>query len=228
MRPKLKHIFFDLDHTLWDFDKNSTLTFQKIFNQNNITIPIAEFKKVYEPINFQYWKLYREEQIDKSSLRFGRLNDSFKALNYLIDPQLIHTISNQYIQYLTTFNHLFEDAANILNYLRPKYQLHIITNGFQEVQHKKIEAAQIAHYFKTVTNSEMAGVKKPNPKIFDYALAKAHANPQESMMIGDNYEADILGGLNAGLDVIFFNIHNHNAQIKVKEVKALSQLKEYL
>ena len=201
----IKHVFFDLDHTLWDFDKNSALTFEKIFQIHNINLNINDFLKVYEPLNLNYWKLYREERIDKASLRYGRLKDTFDALSISVDDQLIFQLSEDYITYLTTFNHLFDGTLELLQYLQPKYQLHIITNGFEEAQQKKMDVSNISKYFKTVTNSEQAGVKKPNPIIFDYALKTAVAKPNESIMIGDNYEADILGALQVGFDVIFFN-----------------------
>ncbi|HZW63981.1 MAG TPA: YjjG family noncanonical pyrimidine nucleotidase [Flavobacteriaceae bacterium] len=228
---KLKHIthvFFDLDHTLWDFDKNSALTFEKIFELNQLSIHLQDFITVYEPINLKYWQLYRNEQIDKTNLRFGRLNDAFNALGIELEPERIHKLAHDYITYLATFNHLFEDTISILQYLKENYNLHIITNGFKEVQHQKLENSGILSYFQTVTNSEMVGVKKPNPKIFEHALHSAQAKTQNSIMIGDNLEADVYGALHVGLDAIFFNYRNENIQQEIKEVKNLSALKKYL
>jgi putative hydrolase of the HAD superfamily len=224
----ITHVFFDLDHTLWDFDKNSALTFEKIFNQNNIDINLSEFLEVYLPINLSYWKLYREDKIDKSSLRYGRLNDTFTALDVKIKSRMIHKLSEDYITYLCTFNHLFDGTEEILEYLKPKYKLHIITNGFKEVQQGKLNKANINHYFETVTNSEMVGVKKPNPKIFHHALEKARAFPQNSIMIGDNLEADVLGAIDVGLDAICFNYHNENINNEIKEINCLLEIKNYL
>ena len=169
-------VFFDLDHTLWDFDKNSALTFEKIFELNKITVNIAEFLSFYEPINLQYWKLYREEKIDKASLRFSRLNDAFLAIDVVLKKEIIYKLSEDYIIHLATFNHLFDNTIEIFEYLSLKYNLHIITNGFEEIQQKKMTNSNIHHYFKTVTNSEKVGVKKPNPKIFNYALEVSNAN----------------------------------------------------
>ena len=229
MRLKnISHIFFDLDHTLWDFDKNSGLTFEKIFNLNGIDINLREFLEVYEPINFQYWKLYREERIDKASLRFGRLNDAFKQLNKKVKTGMIHKLSEDYIAYLCTFNHLFDGAIEILEYLSPNYELHIITNGFKEVQQGKLNQSNIDHFFKTVTNSEMVGVKKPNPKIFNHALEVARADKSKSIMIGDNLEADVMGALDVGLDAICFNYHNEELNGDIKKVDHLSELKKFL
>ncbi len=224
----ISHIFFDLDHTLWDFDKNSALTFEKIFNINSIDTNLSAFLEIYEPINFQYWKLYREDKIDKDKLRFGRLHDAFSRLQVKVKPSMIYKLSDDYISYLCTFNNLFDGALEILEYLSSQYELHIITNGFKEVQQGKLNNANINHYFSTVTNSEMVGVKKPNPKIFNHALNVAKANKENSIMIGDNLEADIFGALNCGLDAICFNYHNEVLDANVKRVDNLLELKHYL
>ncbi|OUR91377.1 noncanonical pyrimidine nucleotidase, YjjG family [Flavobacteriales bacterium 34_180_T64] len=224
----IKHIFFDLDHTLWDFDKNSSLAFDKIFKLHNVTVNTTDFLSVYEPINFDYWRLYREEKVSKSNLRYGRLKDSFDAINFEVSDQLIDLLSVDYINYLTTFNHLLKGSIEILQYLQPKYELHIITNGFEEAQIRKMNSSNIRHYFKTITNSEMAGVKKPNPIIFDFALNVANASAHESLMIGDNYEADIIGALEVGFDAIYYNYHNHDPEPHIKEIKDLVDLKMYL
>lgn len=221
-------VFFDLDHTLWDFDKNSALTFEKIFELNNIDVDTKQFLSYYEPINLGYWKLYREDKIDKDSLRFGRLNDAFLAINKEIEKKIIYKLSEDYITYLATFNHLFDNAIDILNYLNVKYKLHIITNGFKEIQYKKLMLSNINHYFDTITNSEQVGVKKPNPKIFNYAIEAANTHPDRSIMIGDNYEADIMGAYNIGMDVIFFNINNESINGDVKQINDLIHLKKYL
>jgi putative hydrolase of the HAD superfamily len=224
----ISHVFFDLDHTLWDFDKNSALTFTKIFSINNLEINIDEFLEVYVPINFQYWKLYREEKIDKDKLRYGRLNDAFNILQIEVKRSMIYKLSDDYITYLCTFNNLFEGTMEILEYLYSKYQLHIITNGFKEVQQGKLNNSNINRFFSTVTNSEMVGVKKPNPKIFNHALSAAKATTENSIMIGDNLEADVQGALNIGLDAICFNYHNEDLDTDVKQVDNLLELKHYL
>jgi putative hydrolase of the HAD superfamily len=224
----ISHVFFDLDHTLWDFDKNSALTFEKIFELNDIGTNLDEFLEVYVPINLNYWKLYREEKIDKASLRYGRLNDAFNALNVEIKTSMIYKLSEDYIKYLSTFNHLFEGTIEILDYLKPKYNLHIITNGFKEVQQGKLNQANIDHYFQTVTNSEMVGVKKPNPKIFNHALTMAKATPENSIMIGDNYEADIMGALNLGFEAICFNYHNEILSEGIIEINHLKEIEQFL
>jgi len=228
MNNKLTDIFFDLDHTLWDFDRNSALTFDIIFKKNNIEIDYETFSKAYQPINLEYWKLYGAEKVTKEKLRYGRLKDTFDALKMEVSNAVINQLAIDYIDYLTTYNHIFDGTIEILEYLKPKYKLHIITNGFQEVQQYKLEKSNIASYFETVTNSEMVGVKKPNPKIFNYALALANVNKENSIMIGDNLEADVLGALNIGLDAICFNYHKVKVAANIKKVDHLLELKKYL
>ena len=224
----IKHVFFDLDHTLWDFDKNSALTFEKIFKIHNLDISLENFLEVYEPVNLRYWKRYSHDEIDQMELRYGRLRDTFKEIGFGVDQTLIHDLSTDYIKYLSSFSHLFDGTIELLNYLQPKYQLHIITNGFEEAQLKKMNSSAITAYFKTITNAEMAGVKKPNPIIFDHALKIANAQSQESIMIGDNYEADVLGAMNVGYDAIFFNYRNDQTDPHIKQINHLSQIKKYL
>lgn len=221
-------VFFDLDHTLWDFDRNSALTFKKIFEINNLDVDLHHFISNYEPINLKYWKLYREEQIGKQELRFVRLNETFEVIGFSVDENIINKLSEDYIAHLTSFNYLFDNTFEILNYLHPNYNLHIITNGFDEVQHKKLTNSNINQYFKTVTNSEMVGVKKPNPRIFNYALTLAEANIKNSIMIGDSYEADIIGAKNIGMDVIFFDVNNTVLDTNIKQINSLINLKNYL
>ncbi len=221
-------VFFDLDHTLWDFDKNSALTFDKIFKLNSLNVDVTTFLSHYEPINLNYWKLFREDKIEKEALRFGRLNDAFIAVNYPIEEAVIYKLADDYLTHLTAYNYLFENTFEILDYLNANYNLHIITNGFSVVQEKKLTKSNINHYFKTITNSEMVGVKKPNPEIFNYALKLANVSLHQSIMIGDSYEADILGALNIGMDAIFFDINNVNTNSDVKQINNLIHLKKYL
>jgi len=221
-------IFFDLDHTLWDFERNSALTFETIFKNHGIAVELQEFLKHYVPINQQYWVLYREEKIGHQELRYGRLKDSFDLMAFEVEDETVDLISEEYIKHLPTFNHLFDGAIDVLEYLKPKYNLHIITNGFQEVQTGKLRNSKIEHYFTTITNSEMAGVKKPNPKIFEFALNLAKTDKSSSLMIGDSFEADIEGALNVGLDAVFFNESKMEVKGNIAQVFHLSELKNIL
>ena len=207
---RIKHVFFDLDHTLWDFEKNSDLTFQKLFTEYHIDLDVAVFLDVYKPINFKYWRLYRQEKVSKEQLRYRRLKEAFDAVHFSISDELIDTLAIQYIKFMPNFNHLFDGAIDILNYLKDKYQLHIITNGFEEVQTKKMKSSKIYHYFDQVITSESVGVKKPNPLIFEHALRVAKATKENSIMIGDSIEADIEGAINFGVKAIYCDFENNN------------------
>ena len=228
MNTTITDIFFDLDHTLWDFDKNSELAFETILNQYHPTIKINTFIEKYIPINQACWKLYQNDKISHVELRYNRLKHTFDALNYTVSDESINEMADEYIRVLPDNNYLFDGAIEVLEYLKDKYRLHIITNGFADVQHRKITNSNIGDYFQTITNSEMAGVKKPNPVIFEYALHSANSKKENSIMIGDCLDADVQGALSAGLDAIFFNEKKIEAQQNIKQINHLLELKKYL
>jgi len=221
-------VFFDLDHTLWDFDKNSLLAFNRVFIKHNIDIEISTFIKVYEPINFNYWKLFREEKVSKQELRRGRLSETFKSFNLFFPTKVIDALAISYIDELPLDNHLFNGAELILNYLTEKYILHIITNGFEEVQLLKLKNSGIKKYFFTVTTSEEVGVKKPNPMIFTSALKKANVNASNSIMIGDTFEADILGAESVGMKTLFYNHRKSKIPACNRVIYSLEEIRNFL
>ena len=219
-------IFFDLDHTLWDFQKNSALTFDFLLKKYQININLNKFLNIYIPINFSYWKLYRDEKITKKFLRYNRLKSSFDKLNISLSDDVINKIADDYVISLPVNNFLIKDTILVLDYLKRKYRLHIITNGFTEVQNRKIVNSKIKKYFHSIIDSETVGVKKPNIKIFDYALKVSGSKSKNSLMIGDNLEADILGALNAGFHAIHFNNNNeapHEHCLILNELKSLME-----
>ena len=224
----IKHIFFDLDHTLWDFDRNSGLAFTSIFLKNRIGVEMERFLQAYTPINANYWKLYRENRVSQEELRYGRLKETFEKLKVEVSDAQIALLSSDYIDYLPRHNHLLEGTLEMLEYLKPNYELHIITNGFKEVQHLKMKNSGILDYFRTITTSEDAGVKKPDPLIFEKALEDAGAKISESVMIGDNVEADILGAKEIGMRAILYNYYGEPCLVDCPQVLKMKEIEVYL
>lgn len=227
-KNKITDIFFDLDHTLWDFDKNSALAFGRVFKKHKVELPLADFIKAYEPINLEYWKKYREEKVTKTELRRGRLNETFDLFKLTFPTETIDIMANCYIEELPVDNHLFIGTIEILDYLHSKYKLHIITNGFEEVQHLKLQNSGIQQYFKTVTSAEKVGVKKPHPVIFETALKNASVDPKNTMMIGDSFEADILGAEKVGMNTLFFNYRKEILENSHLAIEEISEIKNHL
>ena len=205
---KYKHIFFDLDRTLWDFDAAAEVAFERIYEQYNLKslgIPSAhEFHEVYHPLNERLWELYREDKITKADLNRTRF---LKPLEHygIHDVELADHLSEDYVYWSPRIVRLVPGTMELLEYLKPKYHLHLITNGFEEVQDTKLTLSGMKPYFETLTVSEEVGVKKPNPEIFQYALRKAHATAEESLMIGDEMDVDIDGARAAEIDTVLFN-----------------------
>lgn len=224
----IKHIFFDLDHTLWDFEANSNKTFSFIFDRNDLGVNFKDFIEVYQPINHRYWKLFREDKVSKEDLRYGRLREAFDEIGFEVSDDMINLLSEEYITYLADHNDLFENAIHVLDYLKEKYEMHIITNGFEEVQRRKLKNSNLLPFFDQIVTSEKVGVKKPHPEIFKFALDAAGADPDRSVMIGDNFEADILGAKNVGMQTIFCKFNGEIATEKVPTVEKLIELKSLL
>lgn len=204
-----KDLFFDLDHTLWDFELNSKETMQELYSNHHIAeLGITDFDaffNIYTAHNHRLWDRYAKGFIKQEELRWKRIYLSlldFKIAN----EQLSKDMSLEFLQILPTKKKLFPHTIEILNYLKEKdYRMHLITNGFESVQMQKIKNADIAHYFTEVVTSETSNSLKPNKEIFEFALKTANATLSESIMIGDNETADIQGGINIGMDTVFVN-----------------------
>jgi putative hydrolase of the HAD superfamily len=222
---KVTDVFFDLDHTLWDFEKNSEITFNLIFEKHRIQLDLSKFMEVYKPVNFKYWNMYRKNQIDAVNLRYHRLKEVFDNLSYKADRKFIDIIAQEYIDNLSDQIHLFPGTEDILNYLSAKYRLHIITNGFEKIQHKKLKSSRIDHFFQTVTTAEGSGYKKPDKRIFDYAISQARTDLSKSLMIGDSLEADIKGAKDFGMHTIYFG---KNPNFETQNIEDLQELKSLL
>ncbi len=208
MTKTYKHIFFDLDRTLWDFEKSALQAFDIIHDKYELVYQGVEnagaFHDAYTIHNNRLWDLYRLGEISKEALKGKRFH--LTLLDFGIDDKkMAEQIGEDYTVISPKLVNLFPNAIEILEYLFPKYRMHIITNGFSEVQELKLKSSGMDKFFDKVITSEEAGVKKPDLRIFKYALEKAGTNAGESIMIGDDYKVDIIGAQNAGLDQIFFN-----------------------
>ncbi len=231
-KKQYKHIFFDLDRTLWDFDAAAEVAFERIYDKyhlKDLGIPSAhDFHEVYHPLNEKLWELYRENRITKDDLNQTRF---LKPLEHygIHDIELADHLSEDYVYWSPRIVRLVPGTMELLEYLKPKYHLHLITNGFQEVQHTKLSGSGMEPYFETLTVSEEINIKKPNPEIFLYALKKAGATAEESLMIGDEMAVDIDGARAAGIDQIFFNPSGQeDPGERTFEVRHLSDIKTLL
>lgn len=230
---KIQHIFFDLDNTLWDHRRNAYLTIKDLFDKEEITlkynVDFEAFHSVYHEINEKLWEQIRDGEIDKEYLRKHRFYDTFKRFG-IDDLELSMFFEEHFLDKILNYNHLVEGAQYILDYLKAKdYTLHIISNGFQEVTERKCILSKIDHYFQTITSADSVGVRKPNSAIFEYSLGLSDAKKEESILIGDDWIADVIGAQNFGMDVIFFNVLNENKEVEnLKVIKHLLQIKNFL
>lgn len=230
---KIQHIFFDLDNTLWDHRRNAYLTIKNLFEKEEINlrynVDFEEFHSVYHEINEKLWENIRDGLIDKEYLRKHRFYDTFKHFN-VDDERLSMYFEEHFLDKILNHNELVEGAEYILEYLKARhYTLHIISNGFKEVTERKCILSGIAPYFQTITSADSVGVRKPRPEIFEYSLKLAGASKEESILIGDDWIADVVGARNFGMDVIFFDVLNENRQEEgLKVIQHLLQIKEYL
>ena len=228
---KYEHLFFDLDNTLWDFDANARLAMQETLSILKLENRIPDFDRFYhyyEQVNTSLWEAYRKQEIRKNELTTKRFEDT---LNHFqiggIDPVAMNDL---YLHVMPRQTQLVEGAIETLDYLQSRhYQLHIITNGFKEVQHQKLKTSGLAPYFTRVFISEEIQYPKPDVRIFKHALMNCNARKEKSIMIGDSWETDILGALHFGITTIFIpkkhDLHNvppkneGNTQINTHKTK---------
>ncbi|MEZ5047006.1 MAG: YjjG family noncanonical pyrimidine nucleotidase [Chitinophagaceae bacterium] len=233
MNSKYTHLFFDLDHTLWDFEKNSLHSLQVVYEQCELATKginsFQEFNEIYQDINHRLWARFRNGYIKREELRWKRMWQTLIHFR-ILDKALAEQMSELYLDVLPTQNHLFPYAIEALAYCQSQsYEMHIITNGFEKTQIQKLKNAKLQPYFKEIITSEMAMSIKPQKEIFEYAMKKTKAEANQSIMIGDALDIDILGAKNVAMDQIFFNpnkvAHSDNPTY---EIHCLSMLKDIL
>jgi putative hydrolase of the HAD superfamily len=229
--PKYKHLFFDLDHTIWDFDKNAEEALHElygIYRLKELGLHLADlFIQTYTIHNHRLWKEYHLGNITKTELREARFKQTF--LDMGLHPDIIPIgFEDDYVKLCPTKTNLFPGAHETLQYLKSKYTLHLISNGFRESQDIKISGTNLGAYFQHIIISEEIGVNKPDKAIFEHALNLAGANKDESLMIGDSLEADVYGALNFGMDAIYFNPAGldkpENVPVQINRLKELMKM----
>ncbi len=223
-----KHIFFDLDHTLWDYEGNAGEALHELYDHYQLgekgMFSKAELVETFFAVNDMLWDDYNHHRIQRKDLRERRFPTIFKRLGLAIElrPQ---NIEKEYIALSPTKGKVFDHAHKVLEYLNPKYELHIITNGFDDIQSTKMSSAGIADYFKAIITSETAGFRKPDPRIFQLAMDRSGAQAEHSLMIGDNLRTDIGGARDFGMDQVFFNPGRKSHTDKVTyEISGLKEL----
>jgi putative hydrolase of the HAD superfamily len=228
----IKHIFFDLDHTLWDFEKNSETVIESMLVTYDVerlyNITSADFIKKYKKINKKLWHLYSHKKITKEELRSTRFTKTLDRLGAK-NEELGLLLEKEYIAKSPYQTHLLEGANEILDYLQPKYELHVLTNGFKEVQHIKLHESGIKKHFNNIFISEEMGFQKPDKEIFDAAQKVAKVNAEECIMIGDSFENDIQGALKAGWKAVYLSSRKKRMKNEnLFQINNLLELKELL
>lgn len=224
---KIKHLFFDLDRTLWDFEKNSNIALQKIYELHqleNYFDHYLQFHRIYHTINSELWKKYGKGKVSKDELRQLRFEKTLHKVE-VYNEELATTLNNDYISIAPKQQNLFPNTHETLSELSKYYTLHIITNGFAEAQFIKLKESGLSTYFDVIVCSEMVGKTKPNPEIFQYALTQAKAKTSESIMIGDDHQTDIIGALQVGMQAILFDPNGrYRKSAGLHKIKDLSEL----
>jgi len=225
---KYKCIFFDLDHTLWDYETNSATTLLELYEGYDLLskgVPTyGDFLNQFKKINTELWTLYDRGKIDSDYIRkerFKQILDPFNAY----DQKVGEDLSRDYLDICPRKSLLMPYATEILNYLKQYYRLAVITNGFEEIQHLKLAAGKLHPYFDHVITSQKAGYKKPSREIFDCALQLNGITNMEAVMVGDNLITDIGGARNAAIDAVFYNteevVHNESIHFEIRSLEEL-------
>jgi len=225
-----KHIFFDLDHTLWDHDTNAHATLMLLYKEFGLEGKLAasaeDFHQQYVLVNSQKWSLYGKGKITKEELRATRFYDTFKFFGF-DDSTFSKGFEETFIDICPRQTALLPGALEALNYLAENnYQMHIITNGFADVQDIKLSCSGIKDYFDVIVTSDKIGVNKPHARVFETSVKRALASHSESIMIGDNLQADVLGAQRFGMDQVYFNPgKNQHPEKPTYEIAALKELR---
>lgn len=232
LTKRYKHVFIDLDDTIWDFHSNARKSLEAMYESrklNELFDSFDEFFSIYAKRNLELWEAYGKGEITREFLMAERFRYPLSKMG-VDDQELARLIGEEYLELLPLQNDLMPHAREILDYLSEKYTITLISNGFVEVQHKKIKSSELGPYFSHIVLSESAGALKPDPEIFRYALRLNGATEEETIMIGDNFAADIQGAINAGIDQIYYPQPHHlkENQHATHIISSLLELKNIL
>lgn len=231
-RIKYKSLFFDLDDTLWDTYHNNKECLEEIYSEYNFGkhySSFGEFFNIYMPNNEMLWEKYRNNEIDRQTLILERLLHVLRPMG-INDKEFALKLNKDFLERTTTKTKIIEGAIDLLEYLYPKYRLFILSNGFREIQSLKMKNSGLAPYFERIILSEDVSIQKPHKEIFDFALKNTNSRRAESLMIGDSWDADIIGAQNAKIAQIWLNppYIEPNGNKPTFIVRSLSEIKEIL
>ena len=233
---KYKYLFFDLDHTLWDYDTSASQTLTQLYERYELSkygaSGIEDLITNFFLINDELWDQYNHGKVSKYYLRTERFKMVFNKIGVnfsLLPNEVIEHFNHDYLYECPKKGNLISGALDVLEAIQGIYDIHVITNGFDDIQNTKIKFAGIENYITTLITSEKAGAKKPYPEIFEFAMKLTGANSDYSLMIGDNLGADIIGARNYGIDQVYFNPKNldHNEKV-THEIRSLLELNQIL
>lgn len=226
----IQHVFFDLDHTLWDFERSSQEALVELFDayRGHIgEVPLEDFLGHYRRFNRDMWRLYEQQKVEWADLRRRRWELTFEALKVPMGDWM-QKIGLDYLNLCPRKPYLVDGAVDALSHVGTNYRVHLLTNGLMDTQSVKLKYSGLDVYFEEVITSDHANARKPDRKIFDYALDRAGALPENALYVGDNYESDVEGGLNAGWQVIFFNPDQLDNPVQVPQITHLEELRALL
>lgn len=231
MKKKYEHLFFDIDRTLWDFERNSEEAIEELFENHGLLeklqTPFQDFLKVYKQKNEELWGLYRLGEVQKDELRQERFNRAFQAFGYS-NPKMALQFNDDYIHTSSSKTNLIPHAKEILAYLDGNYYLHVITNGFVEAQNAKLDNCDLRKHFHEIIISDGLGYKKPDKRIFHHAMKKAAAKSANSLMVGDDYGPDVLGAKAVGMDQVYLSTEEDHRNEATYTIKSLQELENIL
>ncbi|MDN3688056.1 YjjG family noncanonical pyrimidine nucleotidase [Cyclobacterium jeungdonense] len=227
-----RHLLFDLDHTLWDYDSNVRESLTELYTQHRLAdlggSNFEVFFDAFQATNLELWDQFNSGKVDRGQLRAIRFQKVFTKAR-LSTALIPRSLEDDFISLTSSKTKVIDQAVEMLQYLGEKYDLHIVTNGFNESQYAKLKASDLERFFKIIVTSESSGFRKPDQRIFAHTLREIGTESKDCLMIGDNPNSDILGARNAFIDQVHFNPENVKSPVQATfTIRHLSELKTFL